>query len=452
MNATKTIDVRELINSRPFGAFQKMVVFFCFAIIALDGFDVVVMGLIAPQLREEWGVTAQALGPVMSAALIGLAIGALVAGPLSDRYGRKIVLVCSVLFFGFWTLVTAFSTDVTQLVIFRFLTGLGLGAAMPNAATLTSEYAPDRKRAFLVTVAFCGFSFGAAGGGFLAAWMIPHLGWQSVLILGGVLPLLVAPLLYWKLPESVSLMVAKKAPREAIHRIIENIAPGASDSRSDFVLPTAPVTQGGVQLILSRHYRFGTLMLWTGYFTVLFLVYLFSSWLPTLVKNGGYSVADAAIVTSLFQVGGPIGSLCVGWAMDRFRPHAVLLLTMLVGGLTTYAIGQVSHDLALLGAVAWAVGFCLNGGSVGMNAMATCFYPTQARATGASWMSGIGRFGAILSAFAGGQMISMGLPLEQIFALLAIPAVLSGLALAAKGISQRNRERSSQLPLQSLAS
>lgn len=157
------MDVRELINDRPFGGFQKLVVFFCFVIIALDGFDVAVMGLIAPQLREDWGVTPQALGPVLSAAL-------------ADRYGRKIVLVTSVLFFGFWTLVTAFSSDVTQLVVFRFLTGLGLGAAMPNAATLTAEFAPERKRAFLVTVAFCGFSFGAAGGGFLSAWMIPNLG------------------------------------------------------------------------------------------------------------------------------------------------------------------------------------------------------------------------------------------------------------------------------------
>ena len=452
MNTTRTIDVRELINSRPFGAFQKLVVFFCFAIIALDGFDVVVMGLIAPQLRVEWGVSAQALGPVMSAALIGLAIGALVAGPLSDRYGRKVVLVSSVLFFGAWTLVTACAGDVTQLVAFRFLTGLGLGAAMPNAATLTAEFAPDRKRAFLVTVAFCGFSFGAASGGFLAAWMIPHLGWRSVLVFGGVLPLLVAPLLYWKLPESVSLLVAKNAPSEAIQRIVERIAPGASDRHSRFVLPAAAAAQGGVQLILSRHYRFGTLMLWSGYFTALFLVYLFSSWLPTLVKDGGYSVADAAIVTSLFQIGGPVGSLCVGWAMDRFRPHAVLLLTMLGGGLTTYAIGQVNHDLALLGAAAWAVGFCLNGGSVGMNAMATGFYPTQARATGASWMSGIGRFGAILSAFAGGQMISMGLPLAQVFALLAIPAVLSGLALAAKGLQGSRGAAGGALPARALSS
>lgn len=438
MSAIKTMDVRELINDRPFGGFQKLVVFFCFVIIALDGFDVAVMGLIAPQLREDWGVTPQALGPVLSAALVGLALGALVAGPLADRYGRKIVLVTSVLFFGFWTLVTAFSSDVTQLVVFRFLTGLGLGAAMPNAATLTAEFAPERKRAFLVTVAFCGFSFGAAGGGFLSAWMIPNLGWQSVLVLGGVLPLLVAPLLIWKMPESLSFLVSHRAPQERIRRIVDRIAPGAADSRTDFVMPSAPQQQGGARLVLSSHYRFGTLMLWVGYFTALFLVYLFSNWLPTLVKSGGYSVADAAIVTSLFQIGGPVGALCVGWAMDRFRPHGVLLLTMLVAALTIGAIGQATDNLLLLGAIACAVGFCLNGGSVGMNAMATCFYPTEARATGACWMSGIGRFGAILSAFAGGQMIAMGLPLGQVFALLAIPAVLSGLALAAKGLDRRS--------------
>ncbi len=133
--------------------------FFCFAIIALDGLDVVVMGLIAPQIIQEWGISAQELAPVLSAALVGLAIGALVSGPLSDKFGRKPVLILSVLGFGIFTLLTAFSTDITHLLIYRFLTGLGAGAAAPNAATLVSEYAADHRRSFSVTVAYCGFFF-----------------------------------------------------------------------------------------------------------------------------------------------------------------------------------------------------------------------------------------------------------------------------------------------------
>ncbi|WP_418338255.1 MFS transporter [Pseudomonas citronellolis] len=443
MSGKQAIDVRELIDARPLGGYQKWVVFLGFLIIALDGFDVAVMGFIAPQLKMDWGLSARELGPVLSAALIGLAVGALVAGPLADRYGRKAVLVCSVFFFGAWTLATAFAGDLQQMVALRFLTGLGLGAAMPNASTLVSEYAPQRSRSFLITVAFCGFSLGAAGGGFLSAWMIPAFGWHSVLVLGGVLPLLVAPLLLFGLPESVSFLVARGAAPARIRRILQRLAPEVAGADSEFLVPPSAPRQGGaIGIMLSPRYRFGTLMLWGGYFLSLFLVYLFSSWLPTLVKEGGgYSVADAALITACFQVGGPLGALSVGWAMDRWNQQRVIMLSFLAGGLVIFAIGHVTAHFYLLCAIAWAVGFCLNGSSVGMNALAACFYPTEARATGASWMSGIGRFGAILSAFAGAQMMALGWSLPQVFGALVAPAALAALAVCAQGRRAARAER-----------
>jgi AAHS family 4-hydroxybenzoate transporter-like MFS transporter len=435
MLTTQPIDIHALINSRPIGGFQKWVVFLGFLIIGLDGLDVAIMGFIAPQLKMDWGLSHQQLGPVLSAALMGLAVGALVAGPLADRYGRKIVLVSSVSMFGLWTLATAFSPDISTMVILRFLTGLGLGAAMPNASTLVSEYAPQRSRSFLITVAFCGFSLGAAGGGFLSAWMIPAFGWKSMLILGGVLPLLVAPLLYFKLPESVTFLVARRAPNARIRAIVEKLAPGVSDATSTFCLPVHPlIRSSAMQIVLSPSYRFGTLMLWSGYVLALFLVYLFSGWLPTLVKDGGgYSVADAAIVTAMFQIGGPAGALCVGWVMDRWNKYRVLMAVFVLSGVVIYAIGQATGHFLLLCLIAWLVGFGLNGASVGMNALAATFYPTQARATGASWMSGIGRFGAILSAFAGAQMLSWGWTFAQVFAALVVPSGLAALAIYGLG-------------------
>ncbi|MDI6934748.1 aromatic acid/H+ symport family MFS transporter [Serratia sp. Se-PFBMAAmG] len=430
-----TLDVRQLIDQRPIGHFQKWVVFLGFLIIALDGLDVAIIGFIAPQLKSEWGLGPQSLGPVLSAALIGLALGALVAGPLADRHGRKAVLLGSVLLFGLWTLASAFAPNLETLVALRFLTGLGLGAAMPNASTLVSEYAPARSRSLLITLAFCGFSLGAAAGGFVSAWMIPNLGWRSVLALGGVLPLLVLPLLYWRLPESVTFLVSKGAEPQRIRAIVERLAPGVSTPSTHFALAADAPSQGGaIGTILSPRYRFGTLMLWCGYVLALFLVYLFSGWLPTLVKEGGgFSVSEAAIVTACFQIGGPVGAIAVGWAMDRWHPQRVLMLTFLFSGVVVFAIGQVAGDFTWLCAIAWAVGFGLNGGSVGMNALAAGFYPTEARATGASWMSGIGRFGAILSAFAGAQMLAMGWRFDQVFAALLVPAGLAALAVLSQG-------------------
>ena len=438
MKNNNVIDVREVINGPKISGFQKLVVFFCFAIIAIDGFDVVVMGLAAPQIMQEWGVSAKELGPVLSAALFGLSIGALVAGPLADKFGRKAVLVASVLFFGAFTVITAFSQDITHLVVYRFLTGLGLGAAAPNAATLSAEYAPERRRAFFVTLAYCGFSLGAAAGGFVAAWMIPAFGWRSVILLGGVLPLVLLPFMIWKMPESLSFLVAKNAAAAKIRTIINKISPHLANENSRYTVgePVAKA-QSALGLVVSKPYFLGTMMLWLAYFTVLFLIYLCSSWLPTIIKMNDFSISQAATVTSVFQIGGPLGCLFFGWAMDKFKPHKVLAIAMFVGAIATYALGQFGHNLVLLSVCAWIVGFCFNGGSVGMSALATNFYPTQARATGASWMNGIGRFGAILSAFAGAHMISQGYSLQTMFTLLVIPALLAGLAVLVKGWKAR---------------
>ncbi|MCI4184147.1 MFS transporter, partial [Dickeya dianthicola] len=234
MTGSTAIDVRQLINQRPLGAYQKLIVFLCFCIIALDGMDIAIMGFIAPSLKTAWGIGNAELAVVISAALIGLAVGAMVSGPLADWRGRKTIIIASVFLFGLWTLLTAFSQTLQHMVIFRFLTGLGLGAAMPNVGTLVSEFAPEKKRSFIITVVFCGFSFGAASGGFAASWMIPQWGWHSVLLMGGILPLLLVPLLLMKLPESVRFLVSKRADSRQIHQIVDKIVPGISQADSRF--------------------------------------------------------------------------------------------------------------------------------------------------------------------------------------------------------------------------
>src|SRR6202035_6044736 len=198
-----TADVAAFIDAQPVGAFQVKLLLVCATVLFLDGFDTTAIGYVAPALAKEWNIGKAALGPVFSAGLFGLMIGALLFGPLADRIGRKKIIIFSTLAFGIGTLATAFVRDVNTLLVIRFLTGLGLGGAMPNAIALTSEFSPHRRRATMVMVMFCGFSVGAALGGFLAAGLIPHFGWRSVFVVGGVAPLLLAPVLALKLPESV---------------------------------------------------------------------------------------------------------------------------------------------------------------------------------------------------------------------------------------------------------
>jgi AAHS family 4-hydroxybenzoate transporter-like MFS transporter len=253
MNRSDAVNVQTFLNEHPFSPFQWLVFAMCFVIVLLDGFDTAAIGFIAPSLLAEWGITKPALAPVLSAALFGLACGALASGPLSDRLGRRSMLLGSVLLFGAACLGSAFSTSIEYLTVLRFVTGVGLGAAMPNAVTMMGEYCPDSRRATIINLMFCGFPLGAAFGGFLAAWMIPHFGWRSVLLLGGIAPLVLFVLLLIRMPESVRYMVANNQPVARIRAALGRVSSTAADAEAFTMTETAPATGGkGAAVVLSR--------------------------------------------------------------------------------------------------------------------------------------------------------------------------------------------------------
>jgi AAHS family 4-hydroxybenzoate transporter-like MFS transporter len=433
-----TTDIQAFINDHPFSKYQWMILALCFVTVAMDGFDTAIIGFIASDLVQEWGVQKSDLGPVMSAALVGLAVGALTAGPMADRIGRKKVLVLSILVFGGFSLVTAFATNLTQLTLLRFLTGLGLGAAMPNAATLMSEYAPERRRALLVNLMFVGFPIGSSMGGFISAWLIPHYGWQSVLILGGVMPLALAVLLIFLLPESARYMVVKNQPQHKIATILKRIAPVADNA--SFVLQEAGQVKekSALGVIFSPRYAVGTVMLCLTYFMGLLIFYLLTSWLPLLIRETGASLSQASVITALFPLGGGIGVLILGVLMDKLNPNKVVAVGYVLTGVFVCLVGFSTNSLVLMGVMVFIAGTIMNGAQSSMPALAAGFYPTQGRATGVAWMLGLGRFGGILGAFSGAFLMQAELSFQTIFTLLAIPALVSALALLVKHIiSQR---------------
>src|SRR5580692_3375360 len=222
------IDVAEFIDQQPVGSFQLKLLATCAAVLFLDGFDTQAIGYVAPVLAKEWGLTKGALGPVFSAGLFGLMIGALLFGPLADRIGRKKIIVLSTLAFGIGALVTALVQDVNALLAIRFLTGLGLGGAMPNAIATTSEFNPRRRRATMVMIMFAGFSIGAALGGMLAAALIPAFGWRSVFIVGGAAPLLLVPILILRLPESVRFLALTGRANARVAELLARVNPAAT--------------------------------------------------------------------------------------------------------------------------------------------------------------------------------------------------------------------------------
>lgn len=425
INVGKSLDVQSFINQQPLSRYQWRVVLLCFLIVFLDGLDTAAMGFIAPALSQEWGIDRASLGPVMSAALIGMVFGALGSGPLADRFGRKGVLVGAVLVFGGFSLASAYATNVDQLLVLRFLTGLGLGAGMPNATTLLSEYTPERLKSLLVTSMFCGFNLGMAGGGFISAKMIPAYGWHSLLVIGGVLPLLLALVLMVWLPESARFLVVRNRGTDKVRQTLSPIAPQVVAEAGSFSVPEqkAVAARNVFALIFSGTYGMGTMLLWLTYFMGLVIVYLLTSWLPTLMRDSGASMEQAAFIGALFQFGGVLSAVGVGWAMDRFNPHKVIGIFYLLAGVFAYAVGQSLGNITVLATLVLIAGMCVNGAQSAMPSLAARFYPTQGRATGVSWMLGIGRFGAILGAWSGATLLGLGWNFEQVLTALLVPAM-----------------------------
>jgi AAHS family 4-hydroxybenzoate transporter-like MFS transporter len=313
MSSSTQVDVQQLIDTGRFTRYQFLIAFICFIIIAIDGFDTAIIGFIAPSLRAEWQLTPQQLGPLLSAGLVGLAFGSFLAGPLGDRIGRKTILVLSVLFFGIWSLASAYTDSLFTLTLLRFLTGLGLGGAMPNAITLTSEYSPRRSRSTIVTIMFCGFTLGSGLGGVLAAHIIPGYGWRSVLLFGGYVPIACAALFYFLLPESVRFLALCKPGSAQVATTLRRIAPHAALAGARFVLPEPPAAarRSPIAQLFAAPLAFGTAALWAAFFMSLLIIYLLTNWLPTLFKDAGFPPC---------QGGAGVGHV-PGWRHRRRHRH-----------------------------------------------------------------------------------------------------------------------------------
>jgi len=439
MPATRSIDVQTFLDEHPFSPFQWLIFALCFCVVLLDGFDTAAIGYIAPSLVSEWGIERSALGPVLSAALFGLVVGSLSAGPLADRFGRKTILSISVLIFGLACLASAFSAGLNQLVAWRFITGVGLGAAMPNAVTMMNEYCPEARRATLTNAMFCGFPLGAAFGGFVAAWMIPHFGWRSVLLLGGIAPLFLGVLILFLLPESVRYMVAKNYPAERIREALRRVQPTAAE------FPLAMTGMSGatqelararssIGVVLSKELLRGSVMLWLAYFMGLVIFYALINWMPVLLKDAGVAPSTAALVSALFPLGG-FGAILSGWLMDRFNANLIIAACFALTAAAVYAIGQSTGNIVLLMLVVLGAGTIMNTAQSSLPTLAAAFYPTNGRATGVAWMMGIGRFGGIAGSFLVAELSRRNLSFGQIFMIVAISGLVAAAALVIKQLA-----------------
>jgi MFS transporter, AAHS family, 4-hydroxybenzoate transporter len=427
-NIASPIDVAAFIDGQPVGGFQIKLILACATVLFLDGFDTTAIGYVAPALAKEWNIGKAALGPVFSAGLFGLMIGALLFGPLADRLGRKKIIIFSTLGFGLGTLITASVDDVNTLLIIRFLTGLGLGGAMPNTISLTAEFSPRRRRATMVMVMFVGFSIGAALGGLLAAALIPQLGWRSVFVVGGALPLIMVPILALRLPESVRYLALTGRADERVAQLLGLVNRKATFSPASRFVIDEPALRGiPVQHLFRNGRTLATLLLWVVFFMSLLDIYFLSNWLPTVMNDLGASFSAAAVIGSMFQVGGVVGTFVLGSIIDRFSFRA-LALVYFIAVFAVGAIGQLGHSAALVTIAIFVAGFCIVGGQIAANALAAGFYPTAVRSTGVGWALGIGRVGSIVGPLVGGVLLSLKWSAGEVFVAAAFAALCAALA------------------------
>ncbi|MDP5007816.1 MAG: MFS transporter, partial [Glaciimonas sp.] len=330
---------------------------------------------------------------------------------------------------------------VAEMTVWRFLTGLGLGAAMSNAVTLMSEYTPVRIRSRIVNTVFMGFVVGAWAGGYFAAWMVPHYGWHSLFLVGGIVPLLLSFALLM-LPESPRFMVLQKWPQKKIARVLNKISPNSVTVDDEFTIVIPPQVDGksALAIIFSKKYLFGKLCLWSTLFMGMIVFYFVTSWMPAIVKDAGFTLADGAKVMALYPLGGLVGGVVVGYFMDKFDPHKAIAASYLLGAIFVAAIGFGFHDLTVLSGLVFVAGMFMSSAQGSMPTLAAAFYPTMGRATGVSWMLGVSRLGSILGAAGGSIILGLGLSLHTVFMVLAIPAVIAAIALMLKGGHLRRQQ------------
>jgi len=284
---------------------------------------------------------------------------------------------------------------------------------------------------------FTGFNLGSAMVGFAAAALLPGYGWQSVLVLGGVLPLLMVPVLYMFLPESARFMVVRNFSAERIAAVLSRVCKAPLAGVTAFVSGEPELkTKQPIATLFQPGFRLRTLTLWVTYFMGLLVIYLTTSWLPTMMKDAGMSIDRAANVTAMFQLGGTAGALLVGWLMDRLNPNRVIAASYMLGAVALVVLGLSGLASTAIVGLVMAVGFFLSGAQTGLNGFAPGCYPTQARATGVSWMLGMGRLGSILGSSIGGVLLASGWGFKGIFAALAVPATVAGASILLNRRSQ----------------
>lgn len=424
MQKDPPLNVSQLIEEQKIGRFAIMLLFWCFLVMLMDGYDQTAVSFAAPAMIREWHVARGGFGPVFGAGLFGTLIGSIVLGYAGDRMGRKLTIIIGTFIFGALTFSSIWADSLRQLMWLRFIAGIGMGGVIPNAVALAAEYAPKRLRATWVTTMFSGFSIGAGSGGFISAAFMHQYGWPVMFVIGGIGSMAVALLLIFVLPESARLLVLKKRQPRKVARLIARLRPELTiPAHAEFFASDEKKTSKFViKLIFSEQLLFITPLLWIIFIGNSMSLYFLQNWLPILIEAVGVLPQRAALVTAMFSVGGMLGGLLLMRFVDRYGMFAVIALP-LVGIPTVALLGSGMSETLLMVAV-FITGFSVVGTQYGLYAIAGMVYPTEFRSGGIGIAISIGKIGSVAGPVIGGLLLSMHLPITRLFYVATVPFIV----------------------------
>jgi benzoate transport len=414
---------------------QLRAVSLCFWLNMLDGVDILAISFAAPLLSREWGIQPATLGVVFSAALAGMMAGSMLLAPLGDALGRRRVLALSLVLIAVGMLGAPFASSVQELLILRFITGVGIGGVVPTMAAFASELSPLRRRSFAVTLVQGGYPLGATITGLIALWLLPTYGWQALFVLGGVLTVVSLPFVYFMLPESPEFLLSKQPPG-ALPKINHLLrAMGHAELTELPPRPAADAPRGAVQLIsalrslFSAPHRAATILLWIAFFMSLATLYFLQNWVPQLTANAGLPDTQAFLAGTILNLGAFAGMASVGYLADHFGLRRVIATYLGAGAVALLFFSYLQSTAAILTGLG-IIGL-MQGGFIGLYAVGARIYPAGIRVTGIGWAIGIARSGAVLGPYVAGLLVAGGMGMAGSFMVFAIPLAIAALAVLA---------------------
>src|SRR5512139_1062176 len=417
----EVVQVSRLLDQRGLSSFHYNLIFWCVLLSLIDGYDIAAIAFAAPHLVREWGLKPGELGPVFSASLIGILFGSALFGWIGDRYGRKTALISSNLLFGVFTLWAARSTNLDQLFWLRLLAGLGIGGVIPNVVAINTESAP---RKFRATLALIGVGFVPIGGaipGVVAAALVPTHGWQILFIIGGIVPIVLAVIAYFTLPESIKYMALHESQRAKMEKAIAAIDPGFKvPANATFIIEDEQQFPGFNPVYLFRQGLWLiTPLLWLLFALNLMGYFFLLSWTPTLMQMLKLPPSVGALASAMIQVGGTAGSLALARWFERKRFFAIAIVFVVAVPIVASIGFAGATSTTALAIATFCAGFCVLGIQTGINVAGALVYPTSLRANGSGWELGIGRIGSIIGPLVGALFV--GLPVEKLYMWSSLP-------------------------------